>query len=39
MAAAAKETPGSMAAILGLADEVVEYLCKKIHNVWPANYN
>src|SRR5580765_2462028 len=39
MAAAAKETPGSMAAILGLADEVVESLCKKIHNVWPANYN
>ena len=28
-----------MAAILGLADEVVEALCKKIHNVWPANYN
>ena len=31
--------PGSMAAILGLADEVVEALCRKIHNVWPANYN
>ena len=28
-----------MAAILGLADEAVEALCKKIHNVWPANYN
>jgi len=39
MAAAARERPGSMAAILGLADEVVETLCKKIHNVWPANYN
>ena len=39
MAAAAKERPGSMAAILGLADEVVENLCTKIHNVWPANYN
>ena len=39
MAAAARERPGSMAAILGLADEVVEALCKKIHNVWPANYN
>lgn len=39
MAAAAKERPGSMAAILGLADEVVEALCKKIANVWPANYN
>jgi [acyl-carrier-protein] S-malonyltransferase len=39
MAAAARERPGSMAAILGLADEVVESLCKKIANVWPANYN
>jgi len=39
MAAAAKESPGSMAAILGLADEAVEALCKKIANVWPANYN
>ena len=39
MAAAANARPGSMAAILGLADEVVEALCKKIHNVWPANYN
>ena len=28
-----------MAAILGLADEVVEGLCRKIANVWPANYN
>jgi len=28
-----------MAAILGLADEVVEALCRKIANVWPANYN
>jgi [acyl-carrier-protein] S-malonyltransferase len=39
MAAAAKERPGSMAAILGLADEAVEGLCRKIANVWPANYN
>ena len=39
MAAAAKAHPGSMAAILGLADEVVESLCHKISNVWPANYN
>jgi [acyl-carrier-protein] S-malonyltransferase len=39
MAAAAKESPGSMAAILGLADEVVESLCRKIVGVWPANYN
>ena len=39
MAEAAQERPGSMAAILGLADEVVEGLCRKISNVWPANYN
>jgi [acyl-carrier-protein] S-malonyltransferase len=39
MAAAAKERPGSMAAILGLADEVVESLCRRIVGVWPANYN
>jgi [acyl-carrier-protein] S-malonyltransferase len=39
MAEAAAERPGSMAAILGLADEVVEGLCRKIANVWPANYN
>ena len=39
MAAAARENPGSMAAILGLADEVVEALCQRITRVWPANYN
>ena len=39
MAAAAKERPGTMAAILGLKDEVVESICHKIQNVWPANYN
>ncbi len=39
MAVAAKEAPGSMAAILGLADDVVENICRKIANVWPANYN
>jgi [acyl-carrier-protein] S-malonyltransferase len=39
MAEAARENPGSMAAILGLADEVVESLCARIANVWPANYN
>ena len=39
MAAAARERPGSMAAILGLKDEVVETLCRKIVGVWPANYN
>jgi [acyl-carrier-protein] S-malonyltransferase len=39
MAEAAKQKPGSMAAILGLEDEVVESLCRKILGVWPANYN
>ncbi|MFL5953989.1 MAG: ACP S-malonyltransferase [Gaiellaceae bacterium] len=39
MSEAARMHPGSMAAILGLADEAVEALCKKISNVWPANYN
>jgi [acyl-carrier-protein] S-malonyltransferase len=28
-----------MAAILGLEDEEVEILCRKILGVWPANYN
>jgi [acyl-carrier-protein] S-malonyltransferase len=39
MAEAARDRPGSMAAILGLEDEVVERLCRKILGVWPANYN
>ena len=39
MAEAAREHPGSMAAILGLDDEVVEALCRSILGVWPANYN
>ena len=39
MAEAAREHPGSMAAILGLEDEVVEALCRGILGVWPANYN
>jgi len=39
MAAAAQMRPGSMAAILGLDDEVVESLCRRILGVWPANYN
>ena len=39
MAEAAKQRPGAMAAILGLADEEVEKLCRKIIGVWPANYN
>ncbi|MFN2472064.1 MAG: ACP S-malonyltransferase [Gaiellaceae bacterium] len=39
MAEAARDRPGSMAAVLGLDDEVVENLCRKILGVWPANYN
>ena len=39
MAEAARQHPGSMAAILGLEDEVVERLCRRILGVWPANYN
>ena len=38
-AEAARKHPGSMAAILGLEDEVVDALCRKIIGVWPANYN
>lgn len=39
MAEAARQHPGSMAAILGLEDEIVEELCRRISGVWPANYN
>jgi [acyl-carrier-protein] S-malonyltransferase len=39
MAEAARRHPGSMAAILGLEDPVVERLCQEIAGVWPANYN
>jgi [acyl-carrier-protein] S-malonyltransferase len=39
MAEAARAHPGSMAAILGLEDEIVETLCRRILGVWPANYN
>jgi [acyl-carrier-protein] S-malonyltransferase len=39
MAEAAKESNGTMAAILGLDDAVVEELCAQIEGVWPANYN
>jgi len=39
MAEAAKRHPGSMAAILGLDDATVERICRRILNVWPANYN
>ena len=39
MAEVAREHPGAMAAILGLDDEIVERICRRIHGVWPANYN
>jgi [acyl-carrier-protein] S-malonyltransferase len=39
MAEAARRHPGVMAAILGLEDDAVETLCRKIIGVWPANYN
>ena len=39
MQAAADRHPGAMAAVLGLADEVVEGLCTRVGQVWPANYN
>jgi [acyl-carrier-protein] S-malonyltransferase len=39
MAEAARESDGTMAAILGLDDKVVEELCAEIAGVWPANYN
>jgi [acyl-carrier-protein] S-malonyltransferase len=38
-AEAAREQPGSMAAVLGLDDAAVEALCASIDGVWPANYN
>ena len=39
MAEAARISNGSMAAILGLEDDVVEQLCEDVDGVWPANYN
>ncbi len=39
MAESARHHPGSMAAILGLDDETVERICRRIKNVWLANYN
>lgn len=39
MSEAARAHPGAMAAILGLEDDVVERLCRRIAGVWPANYN
>ena len=39
MAKVAAEHPGSMAAVIGLDDGVVDELCAAIDGVWPANYN
>jgi len=39
MAEAAAESPGAMAAVIGLADDEVERLCVELEGVWPANYN
>ena len=36
---AAEENPGSMAAVLRLADDQVEALCKQFKQVYPVNYN
>jgi [acyl-carrier-protein] S-malonyltransferase len=38
-AAASTEQPGSMTAIIGLDDAVVEELCSGVDGVWLANYN
>lgn len=39
MQKACEQNPSTMAAVLGLQDEVVENICKEIDNVVPANYN
>lgn len=39
MQAATEQSEGTMAAVLGLDDNVVEEVCKGIDNVVPANYN
>lgn len=39
MADEAAQHPGSMAAVLRLANEQVEALCQHIDGVWPVNYN
>lgn len=35
----ARQTPGSMAAVLGASDGEVEEICAEAGDVWPANYN
>jgi [acyl-carrier-protein] S-malonyltransferase len=39
MQAAADARPGTMAAALGLDDEVVDRVCADVDGAWPANYN
>jgi len=39
MQAACEQNPGTMAAVLGLADEKVEEVCSRLSGVVPANYN
>ena len=39
MAIAAEESPGAMAALLGIEDEVAERACDMVEGGWVANYN
>ena len=39
MSEAAREHPGSMAAVLKLDNETVESVCREFSEVWPVNYN
>lgn len=39
MQGAADARPGTMAAVLGLDDEVVDAVCADVDGVWPVNYN
>ncbi len=39
MAVAAEESPGSMAALLGIEDSAAEEACSEVDGVWVANYN
>jgi len=39
MYACGQENAGTMAAIIGMADEDVDAICAEVGDVWPANYN
>lgn len=39
MQAAADARPGTMGAVLGLDDDLVDLVCADVDGVWPANYN